>query len=647
MPDTILCVDDDRHFCQIFARALSQSGWPVETVHDGERALGRIRELAPPLVTLDVMLPRFDGFTVLEVLRRDAALAHTPVLMITGCTLTAEQEERARSLGAVAVLRKPVPLDQLLALVKQHAGRAQRRPAPAARAAAVPKPEPIEIGGPLEDLPFAAVLHHLHGLRASGVLALECGKKKKQIQLRDGLPIAVRSNLVQETLGQLLLASGKITPDVLHETLTRSQRGEGLVGKILVAMHMLDEMDLAVALRRQADEKLLEIFAWETGQSRFHPGTRIKGTANTFSVKRSTASLVLEGVRTRMPLALIDRYLAERADQVVVPGESPFYQYQEVELTAPERTLIERLDGRQRLGALARGGEPLRRVLYALSVLQLVELRGAPLVGRKREGTLPMRPTEPSEATVERMGGDEGPLRIELSAMAERMRNADAFAVLGVERTASEDEIRNAYAGLAKRTHPDRFVSSSGAVRRMAEEVFGLVSAAYEAIGDGPSRVVYLRGEADRRKLEEEMAEGQRAVRAELEFQKGEAALRARRPETAAEHFQRAVDTYPDEGEYHAALGYALHLTKPTDANVLKVAYGHIQKGRKLAPDRAKPYLYLGRLALAEERAEVAEKMFGRAVQLDPDCLDALRELRLINMRREKSKTIVQRILRR
>jgi hypothetical protein len=39
--------------------------------------------------------------------------------------------------------------------------------------------------------------------------------------------------------------------------------------------------------------------------------------------------------------------------------------------------------------------------------------------------------------------------------------------------------------------------------------------------------------------------------------------------------------------------------------------------------------------------------MFSRAVQLDPDCLEALRELRLINMRREKSRTLVQRILRR
>jgi CheY-like chemotaxis protein/Flp pilus assembly protein TadD len=640
VPGTILCVDDDRHFCQIFSRALSQSGWPVETVHDGERALGRMRELAPALVTLDVMLPRFDGFTVLDILRKDAALSGTPVLMITGCTLTAEQEARARKLGAAAVLRKPVPLDQLLELVKQHAGRKTK---PKAAAAAGRQPPPA-IGGALDELPFAAVLHHLHGLRASGVLVLENGKKKKQIQLRDGIPVAVRSNLVQETLGQLLLASGKITADVLHESLTRSARGEGLVGKILIAMHMLDEQDLALALRRQADEKLLEIFAWDSGHSKFHPNTRIKGNANTLALKRSPASLILEGVRTRMALSMIDRYLAEHAEHVVVPGESPFYQYQEVELSNAERTLIERLDGRQKLGTLARGGEASRRTLYALAVLQLVELRGSPVTGRRREDSLPLRPADTKR---EPASAEESVLRAELAAMAERMRGADAFRVLGVERNAGEEEIRNAYANLAKRTHPDRFVSASTAAHRMAEEVFGLVSAAYEAIGDAAARVVYLRGEADRRKLAEEMAEGQRAVRAELEFQKGEAALRARRPEVALAHFQNAVDTYPDEGEYHASLGYALHLSKPGDPTTRKKAYAHIQKGRKLAPDRAKPYLYLGRMALFEERAEVAERMFAEAVQCDPDCLDALRELRLINMRRQKSKTIVQRILRR
>jgi CheY-like chemotaxis protein len=634
---TILCADDDRHFCQILSRAFGQAGWRVELVHDGETALARIRELEPALVTLDVMLPRLDGFSVLELLRREPALKDTPVLLVSGCTFTSDYETRARGLAAAAVLKKPVPLDQLLALVETHARKDASR-----RSAA---PSAVELGGSFEELPFAALLHHLHGLRASGVLAVEDGsKKKKQIQLRDGVPVAVRSNLVNETLGELLVASGKITPDVLHESLLRVKRGEGLMGKVLVAMQMLDEADLAVALHRQAEEKLLEVFAWPAGLSKFHPGTRIKGNANTLALKQSPANLILAGVRTRMPIAAIDRYLAERADHLVVPGESPFYQFQDVELSMPERALLDRLDGTNTLGTLARGGEALRRALFAFSVLELVELRGAGSAVPQRQETLPPRHAAPSAAPVRE---DPAGLRGELTELAERMRGLDAFGVLGVGRSASDEEIRGAYASLAKRTHPDRFVSASDAMRRMAEEVFGQVSAAYEAVGDATSRVLYMRREADRQKLQQEIDESQRAVRAELEYQKGEAALRARRPELALAHFQAAVDAYPDEGEYHACLGWALHLSAPTNPTNLKRAFAHVQKGRKLAPDRAKPYLFLGRLHLAEERQEVASKMFSRAIQLDPDCLEALRELRLINMRREKSRTLVQRILRR
>ena len=95
---------------------------------------------------------------------------------------------------------------------------------------------------------------------------------------------------MNETLGELLVASGKITPDVLHESLLRMKRGEGLMGNVLVAMHMLDEADLAVALHRQAEEKLFEIFGWESGVSQFHPGTRIKSSANTLALKRSPAA---------------------------------------------------------------------------------------------------------------------------------------------------------------------------------------------------------------------------------------------------------------------------------------------------------------------------------------------------------------------
>jgi hypothetical protein len=73
----------------------------------------------------------------------------------------------------------------------------------------------------------------------------------------------------------------------------------------------------------------------------------------------------------------------------------------------------------------------------------------------------------------------------------------------------------------------------------------------------------------------------------------------------------------------------------------------HVQRGIKLARDREKPYLYLGRLCKVVGRLDAAERMFTKAVQVRPECVEALRELRLINMRREKGKGLIGRLLRR
>jgi curved DNA-binding protein CbpA len=227
------------------------------------------------------------------------------------------------------------------------------------------------------------------------------------------------------------------------------------------------------------------------------------------------------------------------------------------------------------------------------------------------------------------------------------LRGCDHFEILGVARNASDEEIRRAYTDLAKRTHPDRFSGSSAVVTRLAEEVFGLVSRAYEVIGERTSRLEHLRSEASRVRDQAELEEGHRALRAELEFQKGEVALRARRYDVALAHFEKAVEGYPEEGEYRAYYGWALYLADPDTPGRLQEALRHVLAGRKLAPDREKPYLFLGRLYKAGDRMRMAEKMFTRAVQLDPDCTEALRELRLIHMRRQKSKGLVSRILRR
>ena len=212
MASNVLYVDDDRGLCQIVAKALGGEGYTVRTAHDGEEAAAAIADDPPDLLLLDLFLPRRDGFEVLRELRAEAGpLAQLPVVLLSSCSPTQAYRDRARELRATALLTKPVPLDRLIELVVSQLGEAKPTPR-AARSHRAKRSRRVRgMSGNLERIPFPAVLHHLHGMRATGVLHLSFGRKRKWIQMRDGYPVGVRSNLVRETLGAYLERNGRIT----------------------------------------------------------------------------------------------------------------------------------------------------------------------------------------------------------------------------------------------------------------------------------------------------------------------------------------------------------------------------------------------------------------------------------------------------
>ena len=113
--------------------------------------------------------------------------------------------------------------------------------------------------------------------------------------------------------------------------------------------------------------------------------------------------------------------------------------------------------------------------------------------------------------------------------------------------------------------------------------------------------------------------------------------------EKALACFGKALELYSAEGDYHAHYGWCLFLCHQDNEMMTEEAIEYVRRGAKLARDREKPYLFLGRLYKAVGRIDAAEKMFTRAVQIRPDCLDALRELRLISMRRRKRRSLLSR----
>ena len=111
--------------------------------------------------------------------------------------------------------------------------------------------------------------------------------------------------------------------------------------------------------------------------------------------------------------------------------------------------------------------------------------------------------------------------------------------------------------------------------------------------------------------------------------------------------FGRAMENFPSEGEYRSYYGWCLYLCHPDNQVMLGESLEHCREGVKLAKDREKPYLLLGRLYKAMGKPGAAKKMFSRAVEIKPQCVEAMRELRIMNMRRDKDKGVLKRIFRR
>jgi CheY-like chemotaxis protein len=115
----VMVVDDDLDIREAIAITLELHGYTVLTAADGVECLERLRAgAAPDLVLLDLMMPRMNGWETCAELANDAALAHLPVVVLTGNVRVAHEE-----LCAAAFLRKPIELDTLVETVEAHCKR--------------------------------------------------------------------------------------------------------------------------------------------------------------------------------------------------------------------------------------------------------------------------------------------------------------------------------------------------------------------------------------------------------------------------------------------------------------------------------------------------------------------------------------------
>jgi two-component system OmpR family response regulator len=110
----VLVVEDEPDLARALARSLEEASFAVDISPDGEDGLFRIREVQYDAVVLDIMLPRLDGWAVLEAARR--AGVRTPILALTARDQVADRV-RGLNLGADDYLVKPFAVSELIARI--------------------------------------------------------------------------------------------------------------------------------------------------------------------------------------------------------------------------------------------------------------------------------------------------------------------------------------------------------------------------------------------------------------------------------------------------------------------------------------------------------------------------------------------------
>ncbi len=445
--------------------------------------------------------------------------------------------------------------------------------------------EAARLHGDMDDTPFPLVLARLAELRASGELVVDAahdpratldgGPVRKVVFFRTGVPIGVRSNLLEERLGQLLLRQGRLREETLTTSLEEAHRTHRPHGGVLLSLGLLTPEELNDLLTEQFTLRLLDLFSWRAGSFRFAEGevSRDAGTPLEMSLPQMLLRGVTEHMDARLALARMRRWL----DNEVHPEPITLRSFEQAGALLLEPRLHALLDPRPRLRSLVSGSAERALLLYALWCGGAVHFREV--------GDVPPDPGPEAESS-----------RLDASSDAPASTCPDAIHAL--TRVADPSDIEHSLrSGETRETSTSARLDAMHAPTRLVT----------------PSEVT----------LDEEI---ERALRAEQLFRQGIHALERSETQRALEALDAVVRLCPRDGEFLAWRAYAKHLGG--DPEQRAEALQEASEARALSPERPLTHLLHARMLLSEGQSASAREALEAVLRIDPDHPEALDTLK-------------------
>jgi DNA-binding response OmpR family regulator len=122
--DLVLVVDDSPNTLRMLTDAIEEAGMTVLVAREGEHALSIVEKVTPDVILMDAVMPGADGFETCRRLKQNRALAHVPVIFMTGLSDTEHIIEGLEA-GGVDYVTKPIVPGELLARIRVHLANAR------------------------------------------------------------------------------------------------------------------------------------------------------------------------------------------------------------------------------------------------------------------------------------------------------------------------------------------------------------------------------------------------------------------------------------------------------------------------------------------------------------------------------------------
>lgn len=401
MTHQILIIDDDDGFRETIKIFLETEGFTPAEAKNGEEANKYISENQVAFVIIDALLPRKNGFKVLEEIKA-AKGNQLPILMISGFYKGYKHKQDAVNLGALDYLEKPFDFEKDLKpiLIKTFqkkypvkktddddifedsidvnkidtssflGDKTQTVQMDDLEVEDLPdfnslnkndidkanddllKESPTNyingiidvIGGDLEDtLPY--LLIDLYKKKITGELYIDNeDETKKIVYIEEGMPIYIKSTLINECLGNILVAEKIITPVERDKSLDIMKKTRKPQGKVLRELNVISLENLKYGLLKQLEVKLFDIFTWKSAKYKFKPiKSKLPIPPRIYDFEYSFAYLIYNGVMNGYTIDDLKVFFKQYAKSTVIFNTSPDLEFWEGELFDDETDFLNSL----------------------------------------------------------------------------------------------------------------------------------------------------------------------------------------------------------------------------------------------------------------------------------------------------------------